>query len=454
MRRQSRCPSLVGVRFVRRTGGFTLIETMVVLAIVALVSSAVIPVVTRPYIAERQVEAMHEMAAIHTAISGRPEDGQYGFIGDIGALGGTTDPLSELAASNTPANPGLNALLQAGSLSVATVGDATASAPGVIVGWNGPYLRPRLPDPLIDPWGNPYRLLRDTTDSSLWKIQSIGPDRIIGTDDDLFLPDSSAGAYFQSKGVVTVELMKANDFAQWSFTSTELINYSVGLGPTSTPPLTDCPRVANTNRFVCPKTWFGQHQIYVFYNGGSPAVAEKKIALASPQFVTQLVVPKAAANTGGTAIANPTSPCERVPMTWLFDPLYTPTLKATLASEGAFCATLPQVSKYQNLRVDFTGLITPSDDTTECAVSIKMTDDKNPGAWTVAGPVRIKGTPMAVPVSLSGSVIATKDSNDSTGWPITIYVRVEATGTGTCAGSPPTSPANASAGTVVAMGHP
>lgn len=51
-----------------------------------------------------------------------------------------------------------------------------------IAGWKGPYLKGELRN---DPWDSPYSYSLDSTDGTRYVLLSAGPDRQLGTNDDI-----------------------------------------------------------------------------------------------------------------------------------------------------------------------------------------------------------------------------------------------------------------------------
>lgn len=169
-----------------RAGGFTLLELLVVIAIVAIVSSALMPFLIRPEAQARLNETIREMSVLEEAINGRPDRGDYGFLGTIGSLPAAVDGV-------------LARLVDKGD----TLDAVAFSSMGIPIGWNGPYVRTVTASPLRDGWGVPYEIVNHATDTTLWQLRSRGPNRAVGGDDDIVFP--SPTTYFSSAGTVRLE---------------------------------------------------------------------------------------------------------------------------------------------------------------------------------------------------------------------------------------------------------
>ena len=118
----------------RRRAGFTLVEMLVVLAIIGLISALVGPRVLSQLTDSRERAAKLQIEAFTSALDI--------FFIDVGRY-----PIQ---------NEGLGALMQ---------------KPSSIQVWNGPYLRgDRVP---LDPWGREYRY---QSDGRTFQITTLGPD--------------------------------------------------------------------------------------------------------------------------------------------------------------------------------------------------------------------------------------------------------------------------------------
>lgn len=173
----------------RPRSGFTIIEVIVVLAVVAALVGVLAPLGFQFLESRREDATREQMLAIKRAIVGNAalreaggprllesEQRDFGFNGD---LGGLPDSLPQLLMQgNQPAFQ-------------------VDSASGLAAGWRGPYLERQNPaeadDVFRDAFGRPLLYARkDTTadDGTEWVgfIRSGGADRSLGTPDDVIVP--------------------------------------------------------------------------------------------------------------------------------------------------------------------------------------------------------------------------------------------------------------------------
>jgi prepilin-type N-terminal cleavage/methylation domain-containing protein len=169
--------------------GFTLIEMIIVIAILAVVAGAMAPLAVRTMDSSRQDLTLKRQQNIYLAIFGDPSAPGSGFLSDIGRLPGTD--LSELAA--------------VGSLPLYAIQPC-----GVGMGWRGPYLlegvdtagRP------LDGWGTPMDLVNG-------QIRSAGPDHsMITAADNLVYPSTPITVNNVNGGIVLEVFALDNSTAQ------------------------------------------------------------------------------------------------------------------------------------------------------------------------------------------------------------------------------------------------
>jgi len=156
----------------RREGaaGFTLIEVIVVIAVISILAAMAVPYAVKILDLSREEATKKQMEEIHRAIMGDPKGPTAGYLGDRGAL---------------PALPGNLTMLNAQG----TQAGRTTGTLGVKYGWYGPYVKIGYSDNayLFDGWGT----LLAYNSPGAGQIRSAGPDRAIGTADDLAYPSSA-----------------------------------------------------------------------------------------------------------------------------------------------------------------------------------------------------------------------------------------------------------------------
>jgi len=136
----------------RRMGkrGFTLVELMLVVVIIAVLAGIVLPRLVGTKEKADIAAAKHQIKTFETLL--------YTYQLHVGSFPSTDD--------------GLNALIEPPS------DESEAKA------WAGPYLTQRtLPK---DPWGNPFVYVKEAQRGIDYDLYSWGPDKIEGTDDDIY----------------------------------------------------------------------------------------------------------------------------------------------------------------------------------------------------------------------------------------------------------------------------
>jgi general secretion pathway protein G len=147
-----------------RAAGFTLIEIIVIVSVMAILAATVTPAVVQQIVDARVTATRIEAETLHDAIVGDHAQSRFGFVGDIGRL---PTALTELA--------------QRGGLPAYT----TATTRRIGMGWRGPYVNAgtSASDYLTDAFGRSYTL-------SSGQVRSPGPDGIANTADDIVYPPS------------------------------------------------------------------------------------------------------------------------------------------------------------------------------------------------------------------------------------------------------------------------
>jgi general secretion pathway protein G len=135
-------------RNVSRRGGFSLIELLLVLVILAILAAVVVPKFTGRSDQAREAAAKTDVSQMETAIDM--------FEQDAGRFPNSTEGLSAL--TRQPQS-------------------------GDIKAWKGPYLKREVP---TDPWGQPYVYrLPGTYNPTGYDLFSTGKDMKEGGDDDI-----------------------------------------------------------------------------------------------------------------------------------------------------------------------------------------------------------------------------------------------------------------------------
>lgn len=155
----------------KRHTGFTLLEIIVVIAIVGILAAGLTPLALQSFQVDRERATLDEMIELHRAMVGDPDAGNYGYVGDIGGLPNSLDDLIT-KPSGVP------------TYSVQTN--------GVPMGWNGPYINVGgdTVDFKVDEFGSDYEYGGQSGVGNLGagQIRSKGLDGISGTTDDIVYP--------------------------------------------------------------------------------------------------------------------------------------------------------------------------------------------------------------------------------------------------------------------------
>lgn len=176
-----------------RDAGFTLVEVVVVLAIVAGLVGMLVPLGSELLQSQRSDAAREQLRSLREAIVGtiptsnrspsaqagagrlETDPSTFGFNGDLGQL---PDSLPQL--------------IQQGNFAPYSV----SADVGIGVGWRGPYVgrgaRTSGEEPFLDPFGRRirYDTVNDTVDGNVWlaHLRSAGSDGEFDTADDLVTP--------------------------------------------------------------------------------------------------------------------------------------------------------------------------------------------------------------------------------------------------------------------------
>lgn len=172
----------------RAAAGFTLIEIVIIIAVLTILATAITPAILQQVMDTKIESTRKEAKALHEAIAGRPDvPGSFGFVGDMGRLPSSFEELLRPA-------PG-------------TVLYSTVNTRGVGMGWKGPYINvgDSKDDFLTDAFNRPY------AGANTGQVRSAGPDGLMGNEDDIVFPP--APPVVTGRVLVTLKRMSAEDIS-------------------------------------------------------------------------------------------------------------------------------------------------------------------------------------------------------------------------------------------------
>ena len=172
----------------RSDSGFTLIEIVIIIAVLTILATAITPAILQQVMDTKIETTRKEAKALYEAIAGRPDTpGVFGFVGDMGRL-----PVSFEELVKPQAN---------------TLAYTTATTRGVGMGWKGPYVNTgdSKTDALTDAFGRPF------VGAETGQVRSAGPDGELLTDDDIVYPPNPPNVF--GRVIVTVKRMAAEDIS-------------------------------------------------------------------------------------------------------------------------------------------------------------------------------------------------------------------------------------------------
>lgn len=178
--------------------GFTLIGVLVLLATVAIAAGVLALPVFLDLTVSREEETRRQLTRLVQAITGMPEQGTFGFVGDVGRL---PKNLEELNDKNTTATTCASGFSPSAPPDFHTADGGTDHRGKLGMGWRGPYVKEMLfsDEHLNDAWGQALRYTcpestiasSDPTTGGVamtvrtGQIVSAGPDATFDTADDI-----------------------------------------------------------------------------------------------------------------------------------------------------------------------------------------------------------------------------------------------------------------------------
>ena len=149
-----------------RPNGFTLIEVVIIVAVLAILAAAITPMVLQQIVDAKVTASKSSAKAMYEAMAGRGDvKGSYGFVGDMGRF-----PLKPDELVKPPAG--------------APVYDGAKTFRGVGMGWKGPYVTvgDTKESFMADGWGHEFQI------TAYGQVRSAGPDGVYGNEDDILYP--------------------------------------------------------------------------------------------------------------------------------------------------------------------------------------------------------------------------------------------------------------------------
>jgi len=170
----------------RGDAGFTLIEIVIILAVLTILATAITPAILQQVVDSKIEATRHEARILHESIVGRSDvPGSFGFVGDMGRLPVNFEELIRpLAGANLY---------------------TTATFRNVGMGWKGPYVNAGASneDILRDAFNRPYE------GAATGQVRSAGPDGVMGSADDILYPPNPP--VIRGRVIVNVKRMSAED---------------------------------------------------------------------------------------------------------------------------------------------------------------------------------------------------------------------------------------------------
>lgn len=234
--------------------GFSLIEIVVVLGVIAILLGAATPFILGQMEAKREKSTREEMKNIFRAIMGEPTKGDFGYIGDMGKL---PDTLADLVVKPT----GVSAFNYNHTNKVG-------------MGWRGPYLHGFSPETLTtDEWGYPYQY--SPSGANAGQIISNGQDHdLTTTEDNIIFPTSPP----QTNGALLVTV-NVNNLPQPKSVTAEVYQTINGAESNMLTAVTGTSTGYNTFQFEVTQ---GIHAVKVYHNKGLSTAVSRAVNLAIP----------------------------------------------------------------------------------------------------------------------------------------------------------------------------